>query len=92
VEDVLPVRLPLPTTLVVLILAVLVQATIAGPPIADDTYLQAPAWSPDGETLAYAAVDDDSGTGTIWTITPEGKNKTRLTFGTTDASPDWLVT
>jgi len=65
---------------------------IAGPPIVDDTYLTQPAWSPDGTTIAYAAMDDDEGWGNIWTITPDGKDNTQLTFGRmTDMSPDWMV-
>jgi Tol biopolymer transport system component len=64
---------------------------IAGPPIANDTYLTMPSWSADGTTIAYSARDDDEGWGNIWTITPNGKNNTQLTFGTaTDMSPDWL--
>ena len=37
-------------------------------------------------------MDDDEGWGNIWTITPDGKDNTQLTFGTmTDMGPDWLA-
>ncbi|WP_433043217.1 TolB family protein [Dactylosporangium sp. CS-033363] len=65
---------------------------IAGPPIVNDTYLIEPAWSPDGKLIAYSAADDDGGFGAIWTIAPDGKSPTQLTFGIqTDIEPDWLV-
>jgi Tol biopolymer transport system component len=65
---------------------------IAGPPLVNDTYFKLPAWSPDGTKIAYASMDDDEAWSNIWTVTPDGKDNTQLTFGTmTDMGPDWLV-
>jgi TolB protein len=65
---------------------------VLGLPLVNDTYFTLPSWSPDGTTIAYAAMDDDEGWGNIWTITPEGKSNIQLTFGTlTDTGPDWAA-
>ncbi|MEV4514214.1 hypothetical protein AB0K00_35300 [Dactylosporangium sp. NPDC049525] len=69
-----------------------VTLVLAGIPLVNDTYFTMPDWSPDGTKIAYAGMDDDEGWGNIYTITPDGKNNTQLTFGTaTDMSPDWTV-
>ena len=55
-------------------------------PSIDET---APAWSPDGQTIAFAA--KSAGGGQIWTINADGQARTRLTHSNAiDESPAWL--
>jgi TolB protein len=65
---------------------------VVGPPSVFDSHYTMPVWSPDGKQIAYVHIDDDGGWGNIYTITPDGKDNTQLTFGSaTDQHPDWGV-
>ena len=65
---------------------------VVGPPSVFDSHYTMPVWSPDGKQIAYVHLDDDEGWGNIYTITPDGKDNTQLTFGTaTDENIDWGV-
>ena len=66
---------------------------VVGPPSVFDSHYTMPVWSPDGKQIAYVHLDDDEGWGNIYTITPDGKDNTQLTFGaTTDRNIDWGAT
>jgi Tol biopolymer transport system component len=45
---------------------------------------RAPAWSPDGKTVAFVVRDDDYPEGSIWTVAPDGTGAALLSGGGTE--------
>jgi TolB protein len=54
----------------------------------DFSYCGSPAWSPKGDRIAFAAMDDGNDFN-IYTVAPDGSDPVRLTSGGSNETPAW---
>jgi serine/threonine-protein kinase len=53
-------------------------------------YGQSPAWSPDGNWIAYNGIDDEGQQAGLWLMRPDGSDARPLTDRASDMRPAWL--